>query len=427
MTSDDSGTAAVDPRQADAVTDYIERHRTELAGFLSELIQLRSVFPPGEYAGVAHRMRDAFASDGIRVELITAPREDIEARGLTYPRPNVVAALEGSGPGPVLLIGTHMDVVGAGDETEWREAPFGGHLVDDSVWGRGACDAKNTMAAQVFTARALRAVGARLRGTLLLIASVDDEGRFDSLKWPGMTYLAERGLREHGFPMPDMVINGEASGLTEICGSFKGRIIMEIPVIGETAHAATPYGINAIDKAVALIQALQTIELKSHPLHGSETLNICAIDGAAERYGDIPPVCRVGVEIRVVPPYGTERMLEAIDRAIRTLTDADPAFRVGPFTFFSNRQPIEFSEACPLVKAIRSAAARVGVDARFAGILGTGELQAFVAHGIPGVTYGAGSIDRVHKANEYLEIADLVRQSQIYALTALALCGEPGA
>jgi succinyl-diaminopimelate desuccinylase len=418
--------AAIDRRHADAVRSYVDNHRDELAAFLAELIRLRSVFPPGEYEAVAHRMRDAFQQAGARVELICAPKEEVEARGLAYPRPNVVAALDGSGGGPVLLIGTHMDVVGPGDESEWRCDPFGGAIVDGTVWGRGACDAKNTMAAQVFAARALAASGVRLRGTLLLVASVDDEGRFDKLKWPGMTYLAERGLEAHGFPMPDMAINGEASGLSEICGSFKGRIIMEIPVLGETAHAATPFGVNAIEKAIALVEALRGIELKSHPLQGTETLTICAIDGAAERYGDIPPICRVGVEIRVVPPYGTERMIEAINGAIRRLAAADPDFRVGPFTIFSSRQPIEFGETTPLVRAIRESAALVGVDARFAAILGTGELQAFVSRGIPGVTYGPGSIDRVHKPNEYLEIDELVRQTQIYALTALALCG-PGA
>lgn len=418
--------ASIDRRHADEVISFIERHRAELAAFLSELIQLRSVFPPGDYDVIARRMCDAFQASGARVELISAPKDEIEARGLTYPRPNVVAALEGSGNGPVLLIGTHMDVVASGEEGAWTRDPFCGTIVDGAVWGRGACDAKHAMAAQVFAARALIAAGVGLRGTLLMIASVDDEGRFDKLKWPGMTYLAERGLHEHGFPMPDMVINGEASGLASICGSFKGRIIMEIPVVGETAHAATPFGINAIDKAVTLVRALKEIELKSHPLHGSETLNICAVDGVAERYGDIPPVCRIGVEIRVVPPYRTQRLLDEIDRTIRRLSAADPEFQVGPFTIFSNRQPVEFSDTSPLVNAIRASAALVGVDARFAGILGTGELQAFVERGIPGVTYGAGSIDRVHKPNEYLEVDELVRQSQIYALTALALCGDSG-
>src|SRR5262245_36540067 len=205
--------AATDRRHVDAILSYIDDRRGELAAFLSELIQLRSVFPPGDYEAIAHRMRDAFRQAGARVELICAPREEVEGRGLSFPRPNVVAALEGSGAGPVLLIATHMDVVAAGDESAWTHDPFGGAIANGAVWGRGACDAKNTMAAQVFLVRALAAAGVALRGTLLLVASVDDEGRFDRLKWPGMTYLAERGLRAHGFPMPDMVINGEASGL----------------------------------------------------------------------------------------------------------------------------------------------------------------------------------------------------------------------
>jgi len=68
MTDGTSRSAAIDRRQADAVISFVERHRAELAGFLSELIQLRSVFPPGKE----------------------------------------------------LLIGTHMDVVAPGEESERR-------------------------------------------------------------------------------------------------------------------------------------------------------------------------------------------------------------------------------------------------------------------------------------------------------------------
>src|SRR5262249_13227784 len=136
------------------------------------------------------------------------------------------------------------------------------------------------------------------------------------------------------------------------------------------------------------------------------------------------PMCRVGVEVRVVPPHRTERILAEITRTIRELAADDPEFRVGEPTIFSNRQPIEIDADDPLVVALREAAGLVGVDARLRRLLGSGELQAFLERGIPCVTYGAGSIDRVHKPNEYVEIDELVRQAQIYALTALALCCE---
>lgn len=404
------------------ITSYVEAHRDELAAFLSELVQMRSVFPPGEYAEIAARMDEAFAATGARTTQIVAPKDRVEEAGLTYPRPNVVASL-GSGASPVLLIGTHMDVVEEGDAAEWTHEPFAGLIEDGRVWGRGACDAKCTLAAQVFAARALVDAGVTLSGTLLLIASVDDEGRFDRLKWPGMTFLAESGLAEAGYPQPDMAINGEASGLAHICGSFKGRLILEIPVIGETAHAATSFGVNAIDKALVLVARLRQIPLEEHPLQGSETLNICAIEGRADRYGDIPPICRVGVEIRAVPPHGTGRIRAAIDRVLSDLHDEDPDFKVGELTYFSDRAPVETPADHPLIGALVDAAAYVGVNARYDAILGTGELQAFVSQGIAGVTYGPGSIGLVHRSNEYLDIDELVHQTQIYALAALELCG----
>lgn len=415
----------LDTSKAREIVAWVDAHAGEIVAFLSELIRIPSVFPPGEYDALARRMEAAYDAAGVDVRLITAPRGDIEARGLTYPRPNVVAQMRGSGGGPVLLIATHMDVVDPAERDAWTHDPFGGVVEDGRIWGRGACDAKCAMAAQVFTARALAETGTPLAGTLLLISSVDDEGRFDRLKWPGMTYLAERGLADHGLPSPDMVINGEASGLGDICAAFKGRLILEIPVVGETAHAATPHGVNAIDKALTFIEALRGIELRSHALLGDETMNVCSIRGVADRYGDIPPVCHVGLEIRVVPPDGTSRMRAEIDRVIRDLSARDPQFRVGEFTVFSDRQPVEFPETTPLVVAIREAAQAIGVDARYAGILGTGELQAFVGRGIPGVTYGPGHIARVHKPNEFLEVDQLLDQVRIYALTALTLCGAP--
>ena len=187
----------------------------------------------------------------------------------------------------------------------------------------------------------------------MLVSSVDDEGRFDHLKWPGTTFLAEQGLEDAGYPLPDMVINGEASGLENICGSFKGRLILEFEIVGETAHAATPYGVNAIDKAVKFIDALKGVELKEGPRQGKESLNVVAVKGVAKRFGDIPDICKVGLEIRVVAPYSTERMRGEIDRTIEELQKSDPNFKIGNVTVFSDRQPFEIKEDEVLVTAIK--------------------------------------------------------------------------
>ena len=404
------------------VVDGVERNRDALVAFLVELVRIRSVYPPGNYEEIARRMKQAYDDIGVDAALIAAPREKVEACGVSYPRPNVAAIVRGSSPGPVLMLGTHMDVVPAGDADQWRFDPFAGQVAEGRVWGRGACDAKCAMAAHVFALKALIEAGVQLKGTLLCVATVDDEARFDSVRWAGMTFLAEEGLRDAGYPMPDMVVNGESSGLASICGAFKGRLILELTVRGEAAHAATPYGVSAIDKALDLIAALREIELKSHPLLGSETLNVCDLKGISEPYGDIPAICRVGLEIRVVPPFGTRRMREEIARAVARVAEAPPPAQIVETKVFSEREPIEIGEKHALVGAIADAARVVGIDAGYAGIVGTGELQPFLRQGIPGVTYGAGSIDRVHRTDEYVEIAELVNQAQIYALTALNIC-----
>jgi succinyl-diaminopimelate desuccinylase len=404
-----------------SLIDYVERDREGLARLLSELVAIPTVFPSGPYEEIVARLETEFSQAGARTMRITAPKERVEALGLSFPRPNLVARL-GSGSSPVLLIGAHLDVVEAGDPAEWTHPPFAGVIADGNVWGRGSCDAKAALAAQVYAVRAIVETGHTLGGTLLLAASVDDEGGYDGLNWPGMGFLAEEGLATCGLPRPEMVINGEASGLERICGSFKGRLILEITVLGETAHASTPHGTNAIDHALLLIERLKRIPLAEHPTQGEETLTVCAIDGGASRYGDVPASCRVGVDVRVVPPGGTAAVLENIDAVIDELSLEQPGFRVGEIRRLSEREPVEIPREHELVQALESAADGVGIRAEYDSILGSGDLQGFLDQGAAGVTYGPGSISRVHRPDEFVEIDALVKQAQIYAIAALALC-----
>ena len=409
------------------VVEFVDHHRDELLSLFRELVRIPSVFPRGEYATIAQRMRQEFGAVGVHADLISAPKERVEQVGLEHPRPNVVALIEGSEKKPILMIGTHMDVVGVGDPDEWRFDPFGAEIKDDKVLGRGTCDAKCALAAQVFVAKAIRELGIGLKGSLMLVASVDDEGRLEHLKWPGMTFLVEQGLEEAGYPLPDVVINGEASGLERICGSFNGRFLIELEIVGEVSHVANRQDLNAIRKALKFIDALERVELKEGPVQGRESLNVCAIEGVAERFGDIPKTCKVGLGIRVSAPYSTQRFMDELERIIEDIKENDPDFRVGSVDVLSERQPIEVSEDEPIVTAIRGAAESIGIEARFSPIGGTGELEAFLTRGIPGVTYGSGSISRVHKPNEFLTIDELVKQTKVYALTVLNACGFHGA
>jgi succinyl-diaminopimelate desuccinylase len=408
-----------------SIVDYVDRKRDALADLLSDLVAIPTVFPSGEYEQIVARLETEFAAAGVRTTRISAPKESLAELGLDYPRPNLVAQF-GTGRSPVLLIGAHMDVVEAGEHGAWTHPPFEGTISDGRIWGRGSCDAKSALAAQVYAVRALLETGCTLAGTLLLAASVDDEGGYDGLNWPGMAFLAEEGLAAAGLPKPDMAINGEASGLDRICGSFKGRLILEIEVLGETAHASTPHGTNAIDHALLLVDRLKLLSLGEHSVQGPGTLTVCDINGGAARYGDVPDSCRFGIDIRVVPPHSTATVYGAVRAVVNELVDECAGFRVGEIRCLSERDPVEVPRTHALVQALESAANEVGIRADYDSILGSGDLQGFLERGVAGVTYGPGSIERVHRANEFVEIDSLVQQTQIYALAALALCGGAG-
>jgi acetylornithine deacetylase/succinyl-diaminopimelate desuccinylase-like protein len=97
---------------------------------------------------------------------------------LTEPEPgrtSVLARLEGSEPArPALLAHHHLDVVPA-EASDWTVHPFSGEVTGGYVWGRGAVDMKNGVAATLAVLRAMRREGRRPRRDVVLAFNADEE------------------------------------------------------------------------------------------------------------------------------------------------------------------------------------------------------------------------------------------------------------
>ncbi len=128
---------------------------------LSDLIRIDSSNPPGNETVVAHYLKDLFQKAGVEGEIV----EPEEGRGSFIVR-------IGSGPKNVLYL-SHSDVVPAGDG--WDFEPFSGEIKDGVVYGRGALDCKDLMAAQVSAALELIEEKAPLQGELIIAATADEE------------------------------------------------------------------------------------------------------------------------------------------------------------------------------------------------------------------------------------------------------------
>src|SRR5437867_594877 len=213
----------------------IDEMKNGLVEFTMNVMKIKSISPGAEYREINSFLRDAYASAGLEVKLLTGSKEKITKIGFKYPRHNVLGRLKGSGGGRKLAIFSHMDTVNAEDLHLWKSDPFQPTLRGKKIFGLGAMDARCSIASAFFAAKAIKESGICLRGDLIIMGVVDDEVVFDDLMWPGTPYLLEEGHEATGWGTPDFVINGEGSGLDTIVNAFKGRYTFEISLQGRRA------------------------------------------------------------------------------------------------------------------------------------------------------------------------------------------------
>jgi acetylornithine deacetylase/succinyl-diaminopimelate desuccinylase-like protein len=224
---------------------------SEAVKLLQELIRLDTTNPPGNETAAAELLRDYLEAAGVECELHARVPE----------RANLVARIPGRGDGPSLALLSHTDVVLA-EASEWERDPFGGELVGDDVWGRGALDMKGEVAASAVALATLAREGWRGSGDLIFVAAADEEvGDGFGLEW-----LVE----EHPDAVrADFSVNEGAGDRVELGGKVlylcstaeKMSAPFRLVVYGRSGHASMP-GIadNALVKAAPFIERLGAFE-----------------------------------------------------------------------------------------------------------------------------------------------------------------------
>jgi acetylornithine deacetylase/succinyl-diaminopimelate desuccinylase-like protein len=152
--------------------DWQELER-EVVDLFTALLRVDTTNPPGNETSCALVLQDYFARNGIESTLL----------GELPERQNLIARLDGTRPGPTLTLTGHLDVVPA-DAGEWSVPPFAGVVKDGYVWGCGATDMKNQVAAEAVALARLKRSGADFAGTIKFAATADEEdGEFCGVRW----------------------------------------------------------------------------------------------------------------------------------------------------------------------------------------------------------------------------------------------------
>lgn len=308
--------------------------------------------------------------------------------------------------GGIVLSG-HTDVVPV-DGQHWLSDPFKAEIRGDKLYGRGACDMKGFIACALNLlpqAVALSQQG-QLRKPLHLALSFDEE--VGCLGAPLMLEeLSQRGIN------PDYCIVGEPSSMKMVV-AHKGISVFRCSVHGKSAHSSlTHQGVNAISYAAKLIGFID--ELASQLAESDQvdpmfdvpysTLSIGTIEGGTAT-NIVPNLCEFTFDYRNLPSMGTQDILPVIEQRITELNqqmqqvDSQTGIKIEQLESVPAMTDTESEALQQLIAGLVQSSARHKVAYATEG-------GQFTNAGIATVICGPGSIEQAHKADEYVELAQL--------------------
>jgi acetylornithine deacetylase/succinyl-diaminopimelate desuccinylase-like protein len=189
---------------------------------------------------------------------------DLERYEPTPGRSSLVARLEGSDPdAPTLCLMGHTDVVPV-TPAGWRHDPFGGELIDQEIWGRGAVDMLNLTASMAVALLHLASSGWRPRGTVIYLAVADEEaGGIHGAEWllahARDDIACDLVVTESG----GWTVPGPSGPQVVVTVGEKGVAWRRLRVRGTPGHGSRPYGAdNAVVKAAEVIRRISAYEPK---------------------------------------------------------------------------------------------------------------------------------------------------------------------
>jgi acetylornithine deacetylase len=277
------------------------------------------------------------------------------------------------GTPPQIVLSTHFDCV----------PPFFPSRIERGlVFGRGACDAKGILAAQVAAADSLRAAG-ETRFALLFLAG--EERGSDGA----------RVANEHAPAGIRYLINGEPTD-NRLGAATRGVLRVRLHAAGRAAHSSFPeLGDSAIDKLLDALMVIRGIALPDDPLLGRTHYTVGLIEG--------------GVAPNVVSPHASAELL------FRTVGDSARILELLKVV-----DPLVTVEQVLDIAAVRMHTLPAFESAVFPF---TTDVPVLTRWGTP-LLIGPGSIHVAHTDEEHVSIHELLQAVELYRHLAERLLAE---
>lgn len=329
-----------------------------------------------------------YSPSGFEDEISNFIKEELINLGFKTEKDNVGNVIgESGGDKPVILLCSHMDTVPG-------KIPV--KIVDEKIYGRGAVDAKSSLAA-IITASA-NLLHEDFPAKIILAAVVDEEG-----SGKGIKNLIKQKIKV------DYAIFGEPSNTKGVVIGYKGSL--KLKVICETVggHSSAPWLFeNAIEKAFEAWNIIKNFRHEKEKLNSkfySLTSCLTKINGGSN-FSLVPNNCEIEVDLRIPPQIHPEEILYLIKKKVN-FAKIEALDYVKGYEINSNSF---------LVKAFIYAIRKVsGSQVSLLKKTGTSDMNILAETlNIPMVAYGPGDSTLDHTENEFININDFLTSIKIY-------------
>lgn len=315
-----------------------------------------------------------------------------------------------------IVLSAHCDVVPV-EGQNWSFDPFALTEQDGKLYGRGSSDMKGFLACMLTAAT--HAASQPLERPLHLAISHDEE-----LGCLGVRSLLA-ALRTNGLQARGCVI-GEPTSM-QVATAHKGKVALQIICHGQAAHSANPFqGINAIVMASEMVLAAQELQqhIASTEKHDTRfgvpfsTVQTGLINGGTA-LNIVPDQCCIKTEIRLLPGVSVQPYLKWLENAALRITQNNTCGSIEIIQtnaypgLNSNEQSKDF-----LHSVMRYAQQNDITVIDFGTEAGLFEQEL----AIPCYVCGPGSINRAHKADEYITRSELDDGNRFLSTIVESLC-----
>ena len=307
-----------------------------------------------------------------------------------------VIAKKGSGSPKIMLCG-HMDVVPGKVKVRTE---------GDSLYGRGASDAKAPLMAMLFAAASIE----KDQGTITFVGAVDEEGNAIGIK-----NIVKKQMDI------DYAVFGEPSGIKQVTIAYKGRLAIKLKIsAADSSHASAPWlSKNAIEESIIFVKELKE-KLEENQEGKTKgmllTATITEIKGGTS-HNITPKECETLFDIRIP----VDMNCKSIEQKIATLVkEISQKREVDAFySILDETEPFEAPHNSSLVRAFTLGIMQVEKSRpTLIRKTGTGDMNVLGNQwGIPVVTYGPGDPHEAHTIDEKVSIEEYLKGIEIFKAT----------